>query len=228
MKRPLVKKSPRATASFGRRSAKDYLKLPYARILIPGEDGRFSAEVLEFPGCYSQGDSAGEAFTNLEKAAAAWDRGVPKARPEKFRHHRRIKGFGGRFALRLPRSLHRLAAHKAERDGVSLNQCLVAAIAAWVGADNLFERITRKVDTHFVQMLRKSDRDESDIETLLKSTPNIDREILSQYLEELIQVLRVPEKRGITSPYPGRRLTPTDKTAWTGSRKAQRSHYSAI
>jgi predicted RNase H-like HicB family nuclease len=227
MKRPLVKKSPRATASFGRRSAKDYLKLPYARILIPGEDGRFSAEVLEFPGCYSQGDSAGEAFTNLEKAAAAWIEACQKLGQE-IPPPSANQGFGGRFALRLPRSLHRLAAHKAERDGVSLNQCLVAAIAAWVGADNLFERITRKVDTHFVQMLRKSDRDESDIETLLKSTPNIDREILSQYLEELIRVLRVPEKRGITSPYPGRRLTPTDKTTWTGSRKAQRSHYSAI
>jgi len=62
----------------------------------------------------------------------------------------------------------------------------------------------------------------------LKSTPNIDAEILSQYLEELVRMLRVPHKRSNTSPHNGRRLTPADKTPWDASRKAPRSHYSAI
>ncbi len=227
MKRTLVKKPQRASAGFLKTSARDHLKLPYARILIPEGDGRFSAEVLEFPGCYSQGNSAEDAFENLEKAAVAWIEACQKLGQE-IPPPSANQGYGGRFALRLPRSLHRLAAHKAERDGVSLNQCLVTAIAAWVGADNLFERIARKIDTHFVQMLGKSDREGSDIETLLKSTPNIDRDILRQYLEELVRMLRVPPKRGNTSPYSGPRLTPTGKTTWTGSRKALGSHYSAI
>lgn len=127
------------------RRPEDYLRLPYARILIPEENGEFSAEVLEFPGCYAQGTSPDEAFRNLESAAAAWiktcldlDQEIPPPSAN--------QGYGGRVALRLPRSLHRLAAHKAERDGVSLNQCLVTAVAAWVGADNLFERISQKVE----------------------------------------------------------------------------------
>ncbi len=185
MKRSFKKPQPEK-ASFSKPSPRDYLKLPYARILIREDDGRFSAEILEFPGCYSQGSSAEDAFENLERAAAAWIEACQKLGQE-IPPPSANQGYGGRFALRLPRSLHRLAAHKAERDGVSLNQCLVAAIAAWVGADNLFERITRRIDTHFVQVLRKSDREESDIEALVKSTPNIDPEILSQYLEELLR-----------------------------------------
>jgi hypothetical protein len=39
------------------------------------------------------------------------------------------QGYSGKIALRLPRSLHRQAALMADRDGVSLNQYLVVAIA---------------------------------------------------------------------------------------------------
>jgi len=222
----LVKKSPRATANLGK-PAKEYLKLPYARILIPEDDGRFSAEVLEFPGCYSQGSSAEDAFQNLERAAVAWIEACQKLGQE-IPPPSANQGYGGKFALRLPRSLHRLAAHKAERDGVSLNQCFVAAIATWLGADEVLDRITNRIDTHFVQALRKSGREGADLEALLTSALNIDRAILRQYLEELVRILRVPEKRGNSSPYSGPRLTPTDKTTWSGSRKALRSHSSAI
>jgi predicted RNase H-like HicB family nuclease len=151
MKKYLTATRQRETAISDKRRPQDYLKLPYARILIPEEDGRFSAEVLEFPGCYSQGRHAGEAFDNLEKAATAWietclDLGqeIP---PPSVSH-----GYSGRIALRLPRGLHRVAVHKAQRDGISLNQCLVTAIAAWVGADNLYERITHRVEMNFIHM----------------------------------------------------------------------------
>jgi predicted RNase H-like HicB family nuclease len=151
MKKSLLKESRQETVISDKTRPEDYLKLPYARILIPEEDGRFSAEVLEFPGCYSQGDSAGEAFDNLEKAATAWIGACQKLGQE-IPPPSANQGYGGHIALRLPRSLHRQASHKAQRDGISLNQCLVTAIAAWVGADNLFERITRKVEMNFVQM----------------------------------------------------------------------------
>ncbi|MDO8432536.1 MAG: type II toxin-antitoxin system HicB family antitoxin [Candidatus Binatus sp.] len=151
MKKSLLKKSRQQTASSAKNRPQDYLKLPYARILIPEEDGAFSAEVLEFPGCYSQGDNAGEAFENLEKAAVAWIEACQELGQE-IPPPSSNQGYGGKIALRLPRGLHRLAAHKAERDRVSLNQCLVTAIAAWVGADNLYERITHKIEMNFVQM----------------------------------------------------------------------------
>lgn len=151
MKKDLSTKLHRQTALSGKKTPHDYLKEPYARILIPEEDGRFSAEVLEFPGCYSQGDSVGEAFANLEKAAIAWIE-VCLAQGQEIPPPSSNQGYSGRVALRMPRDLHRAAMHKAHRDGVSLNQCLVTAVAAWVGADNLFERIAHKIEMNFVHM----------------------------------------------------------------------------
>jgi predicted RNase H-like HicB family nuclease len=150
MKKELSTKLHQKMVPSVKKAPKDYLKEPYARILIPEEDGGFSAEVLEFPGCYAQGETAGEAFTNLEKAAIAWievclDQGQEIPPPSSN------QGYSGRLALRMPRALHRAATHKAHRDGVSLNQCLVTAVAAWVGADNLVERMAHKIEMNFVQ-----------------------------------------------------------------------------
>jgi antitoxin HicB len=123
----------------------DYLKEPYTRILIPST-GSYSAEVLEFPGCFSEGATPDEAIRNLEEAAESWieaalDQG--QEIPEPFMN----QGFGGKIALRLPRSLHRQAARIAEREGVSLNQFLVSAISTRIGAEDqttqLLERFER-------------------------------------------------------------------------------------
>src|SRR5579872_4515314 len=46
-------------------TVKHYLQQPYARIVIPVEHGGFHAEILEFPGCYAQGDNLDEAYSNL-------------------------------------------------------------------------------------------------------------------------------------------------------------------
>ena len=130
---------------------RSYLEQPYARVLIPEPEGGFSAEILEFPGCFSQGETPNEAIASLEEVAEAWlEAALEQGQeiPSPSASH----SYSGRFALRMPRDIHRMAAAKAARDGVSLNACLVTAIAAWVGADNLYERITHKVTTNFVQM----------------------------------------------------------------------------
>lgn len=132
------------------KDAKSYLRLPYARILIPEEGGGFSSEILEFPGCFAEGETPDEAFHNLENVAESWIEACleqgQEIPPPSANH-----SYAGRIALRLPRDLHRMAVRKAERDSISLNQCLVTAIAAWVGADNLFERIAHRVEMNFVQ-----------------------------------------------------------------------------
>jgi predicted RNase H-like HicB family nuclease len=131
-------------------TVKDYLKLPYHRVLVPAEEGGFFAEILEFPGCFTEGDTPSEAYQHLEEVAAAWIEGTLRdgeSIPPPATDH----SYGGKFALRLPRDLHRMAAIKAERDSVSLNSCFVSAIAAWVGADNLFERIAHRIEMNFVQ-----------------------------------------------------------------------------
>jgi predicted RNase H-like HicB family nuclease len=122
------------------KSIQQYLKEPYARILIPEEGGGYSAEILEFPGCFAEGETADEAMQALDRAAEAWiqaalDQG--QEIPSPFRN----QGYGGKIALRLPKSLHRQATEFAERDGTSLNQFLVSAIAARVGAEECANRM---------------------------------------------------------------------------------------
>lgn len=131
-----------------RKKPEDYLKEPYSRVLLPEEDGRFSAELLEFPGCFAQGNNPNEAFNNLEEAAKSWilaslDQGLDIPSPALN------QSYSGKIALRIPRSLHKRAAQFAERDATSLNQFLIAAIASRIGADEyhsyMFERIEKLV-----------------------------------------------------------------------------------
>ena len=114
-------------------SLEEYLKAPYARVLIPDGCGTFSAEILEFPGCFAQGASPNEALHNLEEAAKSWiqaviDQGQEVPAPQVER------GYAGRILLRLPRSLHARAVRLAQLDGVSLNQFLLMIIASRIGA----------------------------------------------------------------------------------------------
>jgi len=129
-----------------------YLNGPYSRILVPNEDGSFSAELQEFPGCFAQGDTEEEALRNLEAAAREWLASSLKNRSpiaEPFS----VRGFSGALSLRIPRGLHRQAARLADREGTSLNQYIATAIAARVGADDLIGRMAaaavRDVVVHF-------------------------------------------------------------------------------
>jgi predicted RNase H-like HicB family nuclease len=127
-----------------KKEIEEYIRDPYTRILIPSDDGSFTAEILEFTGCFADGETADEAMNNLNEAARSWieaclEQGLEI--PEPLMN----QGYGGKIALRLPRSLHRQAARMAARDGVSLNQFLVTAIAARVGAEDLFGNLANKL-----------------------------------------------------------------------------------
>ena len=105
--------------------------------------------MLEFPGCFAEGETAEEAMQALERAAKSWiqaalDQG--QEIPPPFMN----QGYGGKVALRLPRSFHRKAVQFAERDGTSLNQFLVSAIAARIGAEECCSRLASQL-TEMVQ-----------------------------------------------------------------------------
>jgi predicted RNase H-like HicB family nuclease len=53
---------------------KEILRKPYSRVLIPQEEGGFSAEILEFPGCIAEGETVKETYSNLEDTAKVWIR----------------------------------------------------------------------------------------------------------------------------------------------------------
>lgn len=122
----------------------DILRKPYTLSFFKNEDGLFSGKILEFPGCFAQGDTIDSALENLIKAAESWieaaiDQGL--IIPEPFES----QTFGGRVALRLPKSLHKQVIKLAEMDGISLNQFLVDAIAEKVGAHNLYHYLSAQL-----------------------------------------------------------------------------------
>lgn len=114
-------------------TATEYLKKPYGRLLVPEEEGGYRAEIVEFPGCFAEGETAGEAAANLEDAASSW-LAAALAKGQTIPEPMEELDYSGKFVVRLPRSLHRRAAFAANRDGVSLNQFIVSSIAEQVGA----------------------------------------------------------------------------------------------
>ena len=44
----------------------------YTLVVTRDAEGTYSSEVLEFPGCFSGGDTAAEAVSNLERAMELW------------------------------------------------------------------------------------------------------------------------------------------------------------
>ncbi|MGO9486222.1 MAG: type II toxin-antitoxin system HicB family antitoxin [Rhodomicrobium sp.] len=115
------------------KTAAEILRKPYGRVVMPEPDGSFRAEIVEFPGCLAVGDTAAEALASLEEVAADWleialERGQPI--PEPIEN----AGFSGKLVVRMPKSLHKKAAHLAAREGVSLNQFILSSLAEQVGA----------------------------------------------------------------------------------------------
>jgi len=122
-----------------------YLSAPYVRMIIPNtEEGGYLAEVLELPGCITEGDTLEEAYQNLEDAMAGWietsledNRPIPEPVGD--------KEYSGHFPLRMSTELHRAAALRAMQEGISLNHWIVGAIAAQVTSQNLVEDLADQV-----------------------------------------------------------------------------------
>lgn len=113
-------------------TADQYLKKPYGRLLVPEEEGGYRAEIIEFPGCFAEGETAAEAAANLEDAAHSWlESTIAKGQtvPEPMDE----LDYSGKLVVRIPKSLHRRAAYAANREGVSLNQFIVSSIAEQIG-----------------------------------------------------------------------------------------------
>lgn len=105
-----------------------YLNLRYPITLLQEPEGGYSAEIRNLPGCVAQGETIEEALAAIEEAQRLWlqvahEHGDEIPLPETEETH------SGRLLLRLPRSLHRRLAEDAEREGVSLNQHLVALLS---------------------------------------------------------------------------------------------------
>ena len=110
---------------------KDYLKLPYTRIVqeMNDESGHyFYGRILELDGCQSTGDTIDELYESLNEAMEGYievklENNIPIPMPE------RTEDFSGKFNVRLPKSLHQRLTIEAENEGVSLNQLVLYKMA---------------------------------------------------------------------------------------------------
>lgn len=118
-----------------RRKVEELLSRPWSRELVP--DGAVvAARVLELPGCFAEGATTHDALTNLEAALELWLEGAVEAEIEVPSPRGEVEPemYSGRFSARVPRSLHRKLALRAESENCSLNQLLVTLLASDVDA----------------------------------------------------------------------------------------------
>ncbi len=92
------------------------------------EDKAWIAEVYDLPGCKADGKTQAAAIKAATEAVELWlevareeGREIPRPSTE--------ESASGQLLLRLPKSLHGRLRRAAEREGVSLNQYLVALLA---------------------------------------------------------------------------------------------------
>lgn len=110
---------------------KDYLKLPYTRIVqeMNDESGHyFYGRILELDGCQSTGDTIEELYEGLNEAMEVYIE-------VKLENNLRIPipesadDYSGKFNVRLPKSLHQRLAIEANKEGISLNQLVLYKLA---------------------------------------------------------------------------------------------------
>jgi len=113
---------------------------PYIHMIIPTADGRYLAEVLELPGCITDGRTPEEAYSNLEEAKAVYLESA-QMRGELIPEPIGLKEFSGNIPLRISSELHRMAALRAKQEGVSLNQWVGKALTMQATAEAVGDKI---------------------------------------------------------------------------------------
>ncbi len=111
-----------------------YIRLEYPVTLEAAPEGGYFIQIEELPGCYAQGETVEEAVEMIQIAKKLWmesmyEDGMEIPEPESHQE------FSGKFFIRAPKSLHRALDRMADREGVSLNQFLVATLAKAIGIE---------------------------------------------------------------------------------------------
>ena len=131
------------TSSLKRKPLEYYLNLTYPVTFEAAPEGGYFVQIEDLPGCYSQGETLEEAVEMIEEARHLWlevayedGMDIPEPRSE--------QEYSGKFFIRTPKSLHRKLDQMAKREGVSLNQYLVATLARSIGIEETRKTKTRK------------------------------------------------------------------------------------
>jgi antitoxin HicB len=132
-----------------RQSREHYLNLQYPFSVYADPDGGYVVVFPDLPGCMTQVETLDELPEMAEDARTGWieteyelGRNIPlPSHPEEY---------SGKFNVRLPRFLHRALAESAEREGISLNQYVVALLSrgdAQAQVDRQLQEIASRIST---------------------------------------------------------------------------------
>jgi len=111
-----------------------YMKQPYTIIVERHDDGKpyYSMRVLELEGCMTTGDTIEEVARDIQDAMREWlELNLKLGRP--IPPPLRSRRYSGKVALRMPPALHESLMFNAVREGVSLNQYMVASLSRALG-----------------------------------------------------------------------------------------------
>ena len=116
-----------------RRDLEYYLSRLYKIEISTASEGDFVVSVPDLPGCISQGETIEEALKMIEDAKKAWietalEEGIEIPEPTPAE-----EAYSGKFNLRIPRSLHRDLARKADEEKVSLNTLATYLLSSSMG-----------------------------------------------------------------------------------------------
>lgn len=104
------------------------------------EDQQYVVTCPSFPGLSALGETREQALQEAETVLHLFVESYKERRIE-LPEPRTVEEFSGQFRVRLPKSLHRQAAQLAESDGISLNQLVISAVEARVGAKQMGNRM---------------------------------------------------------------------------------------
>lgn len=120
--------------------------MEYPFHVLADPDGGYVVVHPDLPGCMTQFDDLADLPWMVTESRELWieseyESGHDIPLPSYPESH------SGRFVARLPGSLHRTLAEQAERDGVSLNQHVVALLGAGVATHEVMDRLDRLSET---------------------------------------------------------------------------------
>jgi antitoxin HicB len=108
------------------KSLEYYLSLKYPVIFYPESQG-YTAIIKELRGCMSVGETLSEAMDNIEEARELWIETAYELGDEIPLPVTEIE-CSGSLSLQIPKSLHGNLADSAEREGLSIEEYILAVL----------------------------------------------------------------------------------------------------
>jgi len=125
------------------------------RVLWSEADNAYVATCPELPGVSALGESEGEALREAKVAMELYIEDMLES-GESLPEPQIAHEYSGQTRVRFSKDMHRQAAQRAEREGVSLNRLIENAVAALLGSYDAYEYMRREMKQIFAEQFAKN------------------------------------------------------------------------